>query len=268
MPYKEYTRQNLADFTGRPVASFPEGYVTTSAFPQALLLFKLGTCLASPDDLSPEQKQLVDFAVLSMADAIHLSAPYQTALASPFNSESIGSYSYSRAAHAVSQGLPTGVSWFDMAIQQLSVCDSLDGIPMSMGTDIFGAAEIGRASGPGVTRYITDVERATSLAFGFDPSTGYVVPPAPLVAAAPSNPGPHFTGAWNPETTYVANQAVQHNGSMYFAGSLIASGTEPPAEPWQLAVQGTQYVFQPISRAEFEALPLPHPDNVLYIITD
>lgn len=266
MPYKTYTREMLADFSGRPLVSFPNGFVTNSAIPQALLLFKMGTCLASTDHLTPDQQQLVDFAVISMADAIHLSAPYQTVLASPFNSESIGSYSYSRAAQVVSKGLPTGIGWFDLAIQELSVCDELDGIPMSMGTDIFGSAEIGRASGPGVVHWLTPAEEALSYMFGHDPSLG--APVAPLIAASPAQPGMQFAGIWNPETTYVANQAVSHEGSLYYSPSWIATGTEPPASPWVLIVQGTQYVFEPITRTAYEALPLPHPANVLYIISE
>lgn len=124
MAYKTYTRQMLADFTGRPVASFPEAFITNSAVPQALLLFKLGTCLAAPDDLTEDQQLLVDFAIMSMADGIHLTAPYQAALASPFNSESIGSYSYSKTAKAIQQGLETGIGWFDRAIDELSVCEN------------------------------------------------------------------------------------------------------------------------------------------------
>lgn len=137
MPYKTYTRQDLADFTGRPLASFPETYVNNSAIPQALLLFKIGTCLASPDDLTPDQQQLVDFAIMSMADSIHLVAPYQTAIASPFNSETIGSYSYSKVAKAIQSGEETGVMWFDLAIDQLSVCDDINGNFMQGGIEVF-----------------------------------------------------------------------------------------------------------------------------------
>lgn len=266
MPYKTYTRQDLADFTGRPVASFPEAYVTKSAIPQALLLFKMATCLASPDDLSGDQKQLVDFAILSMADAIHLSAPYQTILASPFNSESIGSYSYSRAAQVVSKGLPTGVGYFDMAMDKLSICGVLDGIPMSMGTDVFGSYEIGRAEGPGIVRWLTPAEEAESLVFGYDPSTG--ARPAGLVLASPAQPGMQFTGAWDPATNYVANQAVQYEGSLYFTKTPITSGVTPPNGSWELVVQGSKFQLVSISRADYDALPLPHPDDVLYIITD
>jgi len=177
MGYKTYTRQDLADFTGRPLASFPQAYVENSALPQALLLFKLGTCLASPDDLTDDQKQLVDFAILSMADAIHLVAPYQTVLASPFNSETIGSYSYSKMAKAVQMGLPTGVSWFDMAIADLSVCGDVD--PAKIG---FGGGGIEMFENDGVfvpgsngnVDYLSpaDIRLSQYFTYGIDPAPG------------------------------------------------------------------------------------------------
>lgn len=177
MAYTTYTRQMLADFTGRPLASFPSPYVEASAIPQALLLFKLGTCLASPDDLTDDQKQLVDFAVLSMADAIHLVAPYQTAIASPFNSETIGSYSYSKVAKAVQKGDDTGIAWFDMAIDQLSVCEDIASGFMSGGIEIF--EHDGRFTDGSIgsnVRFLSPDDFRDSRIFGFDPAPGYVLP--------------------------------------------------------------------------------------------
>lgn len=168
MTYKTYTRQDLANLTGRPIVSFPQAFVETSAIPQATLLFKMGTCLAALDDLTDDQKLMVDFAIVFMADAIHLTAPYQATKYSPFNSESIGSYSYSKAASAVSLGKVTGVDWFDRAIQELSVCDAMDGIPMSAGIDVFGAGEGMPQTGPGVKRYWTEADKAASRKFGYD----------------------------------------------------------------------------------------------------
>lgn len=171
MPYPTYTRQQLADFTGRPAASFPMAFVSNSAIPQAVLLFKIGTCLASLDDLNEEQKQLADFAILSMADAIHLSAPYQTALASPFNSETIGSYSYSKTAKAVQVGLETGVMWFDLAIDQLSTCDETNGMFSQGGIEVFeddGSFTQGHISRNVRLTAPHDVE--LSKQFGYDPN--------------------------------------------------------------------------------------------------
>lgn len=196
MAYKTYTRQDLANLTGRPLASFPQTFVEASAIPQAMLLFKMGTCLASPDDLTDEQKQLVDFAIVFMADAIHLTAPYQRVKYTPFNSESIGSYSYSRAAAAVSIGKVTGVDWFDLAVQQLSVCDVMDGIPMSSGIDVFGAGEGFPQTGPGVKRYFTEAEKAASRKFGYDISGASPNLGIPIVIAPSPSEGNTSGGAW------------------------------------------------------------------------
>ncbi len=176
MPYKTYTRDDLAGFTGRPAASFPLPYVEASAIPQALLLFKLGTCLASPDDLTDDQKQLVDFAILSMADSIHLVAPYQTAIASPFNSESIGSYSYSKVARAIQSGIETGIGWFDMALDQLSVCDDLTSGFASGGIEVFENDGLFRAGlQAGNVDFLSPADMDRSRSFGYDPSpTGYL----------------------------------------------------------------------------------------------
>lgn len=171
MAYKTYTRDDLAAFTGRPAASFPSPYVEASAIPQALLLFKIGTCLASPDDLTPDQQQLVDFAILSMADGIHLVAPYQTAIASPFNSESIGSYSYSKTAKAIQSGQETGIGWFDMAVDQLSICaDSALGF-LSGGIEVFehdGAFMAGSVEEN--VRFLSPQDIRWSQQWGYDPA--------------------------------------------------------------------------------------------------
>lgn len=171
MAYKEYTKQSLADFSGRPVTSYTS-YAEKSAIPQALLLFKIGTCLASPDGLSDDEQSLVDFAIAAMADAIYLSQPYQAAVASPFNSESIGSYSYSKVAKAVQAGQPTGVMWFDMAVSQLSVCYDSSGDFATGGVEVFEHAEGAyvRGSTGDNLRWLTPVEVEQSIAFGHDPS--------------------------------------------------------------------------------------------------
>lgn len=169
MGYTTYTRQMLADFTGRPAASFPEGFINASAIPQALLLFKLGTCLASPDGLTTDQKQLVDFAILSMADAIHLTAPYQPAMASPFNSESIGSYSYSKTAKAIQSGVETGISWFDRAIDELSVCDDVAGGLVFGGLEVFEHDAVFLEGSRGNNkRFLSPDDIRLSASFGWD----------------------------------------------------------------------------------------------------
>lgn len=132
MAYPTYTADDLAAVTGNLKESYPP--FATEALLQATLLFKMGTCL-SDFPTGELDSQLARYAILHMADAIVQVQPHQEALYSPFSSETIGSYSYSKLQRAAQAGLPTGVSWFDMAIEQLSVCASED--VMSSGTEIF-----------------------------------------------------------------------------------------------------------------------------------
>lgn len=126
MTFPVYEKQDLADYSGRPVASFPP--FATRALLQAVLLFQASTCLtAMPEDAF--EASLAKEAILSMADDLLLSQPFKQAKASPFNSESIGSYSYSKtagnaasASTKVASGQPTGVDFFDLAVNKLSVC--------------------------------------------------------------------------------------------------------------------------------------------------
>lgn len=118
---------DLADFSGRAEASFVTPAQAETSLSQATLLFKIATCLkdwpTAEDDL-----QLARFGILSMSDAIFLALKYARTLAKPFQSETIGSYSYSRAANAVANRLPTGVTWFDMAVDILGICQDGDAI--------------------------------------------------------------------------------------------------------------------------------------------
>lgn len=172
MAYKTYLTADLSAYSGRPEASYTD-FAESSAIPQALLLFKIATCLASPEDLTPDQNQLIDFAIAAMADHIVLARRYAEASASPFNSESIGSYSYSKTASAVRAGQPTGVGWFDTAVGELSVCDA-------QGGDIaFGGIEMFEHDGKFVkgalgsnTRFLSPAEVSLSSSWGFDPGLG------------------------------------------------------------------------------------------------
>lgn len=121
--YPSFTGKDLSDFSGRPEASYTaQGTFIATALKQATLLFKIGTCLVTlPDD--PINLELAHTAILAMADTAILQRPHQTVMASPFQSESLGSYSYSKMSGAASRGTKTGVMWFDLAVEQLSECD-------------------------------------------------------------------------------------------------------------------------------------------------
>lgn len=118
--YPTYDVLAVASATGRDESDI--GSYVDEALLQATLLFKIGTCLNQFPD-NEQDAALARYAILFMADAIEGVQPYQRVLRTPFNSETIGSYSYSKLNSAVSAGLPTGVSWFDLAVGKLSVCD-------------------------------------------------------------------------------------------------------------------------------------------------
>lgn len=133
--YPVYTKDDVAQATGNDIDEYERSFID-EAITQATLLFKRGTCLAQFPD-NPDDAATARYAILYMADAIYFIQPWQKVLRNPFSSETIGSYSYSKLSTAVSAGLPTGVSWFDIGIAELSVCDTNGGAPMSGGWNVF-----------------------------------------------------------------------------------------------------------------------------------
>jgi hypothetical protein len=132
--YPTYTAADVAGASGADVTEYSS--FIDEALKQATLLFKIGTCLSQFPD-SELDAELAKYGILAMADAIFSVQPFQKVLRTPFSSETIGSYSYSKLTSAVSAGLPTGVSWFDIAVGKLSVCDTVLGLPMSGGYSVF-----------------------------------------------------------------------------------------------------------------------------------
>lgn len=112
------TVDELADFKGRD----NYGPYADQALAQATLLFSIVTKLnAYPSD--PAQAQLARFAIMEMADRFYLSQPHAEIYASPFQSETIGSYSYSKVLNQARNNEATGVVWWDLAIDELSLVE-------------------------------------------------------------------------------------------------------------------------------------------------
>lgn len=114
------TPDDLAEFTGRPVATY--GPFAVQALDQAALMFTIVTQLPDyPDD--PDLAKLAKYAIMELADRLVLEQPYQAILSSPFQTETIGSYSYSRTTATsvkVTGGQRTGLYWWDLAVDQLT----------------------------------------------------------------------------------------------------------------------------------------------------
>lgn len=167
MSYPTWTKEDLKAFSGRPVASYTD-YADT-AISQALLLFKIGTCLAAlPEDET--KQELAVMGVMAMADSIYLAQEFQKQAASPFSSESIGSYSYSKAARAVAGGAATGIMWFDLAVSQLGQCVQSDGIPTGGGIQVFETDGVFAQGKNGNSALLGPADINLSVQYGYDPN--------------------------------------------------------------------------------------------------
>ncbi len=153
MSYPVPSIADLAAFSGRDAATY--GMFAQSALAQAALMFQFATGLTSaPAD--PDKAQLAMYAILEMADHIVLEQPYAAAAASPFQSETIGSYTYSKGADfrlKASSGQKLGLLWWDLAIAELATADSSAGGITASGSlrgfdEVQQAFELGRIAGP------------------------------------------------------------------------------------------------------------------------
>src|SRR5687767_11870516 len=118
MAYQAPTVAELANFSGRAEASYLP-YASTALL-QAALLFTLVTGISDPPD-DADQAQLINNAIMDMADDIYLKQPFRAVIASPKSSETIGSYSYTigSAAFKAMTGDVTGLMWWDLALSIL-----------------------------------------------------------------------------------------------------------------------------------------------------
>lgn len=119
------TAADLAMFTGRPANTF-SGFAS-QALAQATLMFQVVTQLQDyPDD--PQLHQLALNAILEMADRLLLEQPFAEVSTRPFQSETIGSYTYSRSTATtakVQNGSKTGLWWWDVAVDELAAPGAL-----------------------------------------------------------------------------------------------------------------------------------------------
>jgi hypothetical protein len=129
------TLPELSGYTGRPETSYTS-YVT-SALLQATIMFTTLSELSTGDyntvgtdvGMPLEDAQLLaNSGVMAMADWLYLRWPYQQVLASPLQSETIGSYSYSKPIQEMARNAQalevtsekTGVDMFDLAVRMLA----------------------------------------------------------------------------------------------------------------------------------------------------
>lgn len=179
MVYPNFTVAGLAEFSGRPEASY--GAYATQALKQASLLFKKSTCLDEfPTD--PDDNEMASNAIYELADYFVLSQPFQKILAAPFSSESIGSYSYSKMVNKINRREKTNLLWWDMAVEELGQCDWMGGSFSSGGIEAFEFDNVRVRRANGNTRLIGPAESYPELGpldtsdfvTGGDPNDDYV----------------------------------------------------------------------------------------------
>ena len=113
----------IAGVTSEDLEQFEnEGYSDEDALELAKgLLIEAVPCLSSIyNNLSTYHQKMAKYAVLEMAHYLKLEFSNFAQSTSPFQSETIGSYTYSRLAQSVRDKQGTGVHNFDRAVDTLS----------------------------------------------------------------------------------------------------------------------------------------------------
>lgn len=162
----------FAEFLTVPVGTL--GAADTQALKQSAFLLQI---LSGCADYPTEEpcKTMFDNAIMDMANWMKNTLPFVAAASSPFQSETIGSYSYSKNFRSVllsglKGGDPTtGVMWFDLAVSECGCGTEEDSLVGSSAITVFEhdgvyVAENGR-------RWVLGPEDA----IGFGPSAGFVV---------------------------------------------------------------------------------------------
>lgn len=121
------TLAEIAAWSGRPETSYTT-YIDSAAL-QATLQFSIVSELTADDysALTADDQTLAHQGIIAMADWIYLRQPYQAVIANPLNSETIGSYSYSKPYEAMARSVQTaefshshtGIVMWDLALQYL-----------------------------------------------------------------------------------------------------------------------------------------------------
>jgi hypothetical protein len=108
--------------TPQDLVDYKEGPDDAEALQRAGDLFTLATGITNtPTD--PLALRLIEAAILEMAWYLQTNHEDLEAEFSPFSSERIGSYSYSKMQQAAAQGIKTGVPAFDIAVAYFATKD-------------------------------------------------------------------------------------------------------------------------------------------------
>lgn len=172
--YPVPTIAQMSAYSGRDEATYASA-VANAALMQATIRFTFLTEISDPSQirgynaLTPaDMQQLAQTGIVALADDIYLKFPYQQAMASPLQSETIGSYNYQKSlmngagGGSMSRMAPaalelsmatTGITLFDMAVQILALRTITSGV-FHEGMSVFDEGE--RNSKLGAALYVED----------------------------------------------------------------------------------------------------------------
>jgi hypothetical protein len=104
---------------------------------QATDLFFIATELEE-DPTDETSLRIMNMGITELAYALFVQSEDKAAMYSPFSSERIGSYSYSKVANALMKAEMTGIPMFDLAVQYFrGGADGGDGVITMRAEDVF-----------------------------------------------------------------------------------------------------------------------------------
>jgi hypothetical protein len=184
---------DLAAFSGRPESTYTP--YANAALLQATIRFTFLTEVTNPaqftgyNALTAEDQQVLALnGICALADSIYLGFPYQGVVASPLNSETTGTWTYTKTATTGAGGsadrlqagamelsiASTGIPMFDMAVQLLALRTITSGV-FHGGMTVFDDGERRGAlgaimvyEGPDGRRAIMGPEDRNLIDFPFD----------------------------------------------------------------------------------------------------
>jgi len=160
----------FAEFLSVPVGTL--GAADTQALKQSAFLLQLLSGCSDYPTADP-CKTLFDNAIMDMANWMKNTLPFVAVVSSPFQSETIGSYSYSKNfRNILLTGLrggdpTTGVLWFDLAVSECGCGSAEDSLMGSGGITVFEHEDVFTA---------TDGRRwvlGPAETIGFGPEAGF-----------------------------------------------------------------------------------------------
>lgn len=171
MAFPVFTADDLSKFTGQPVQMY--GIWVDEAISQAAFLVEVVTGVHDLDPNDAYGQRLYMYSVLEIAGHLYAEQEYWMVNVQPFQSETIGSYSYTKSATSVriSNGDLDGLVWLPLYQDYLASIDAAGAASGISSGQIIGSEYDDVGITPGGNLRVLSPRRDVEF---FDPySTGY-----------------------------------------------------------------------------------------------